>query len=142
MNYARKKTVIFDTSTLIGVFLKPKQLPARVFFHAAEHYRIITSPETKAELVEVVQRDKFDRFRCREERLQQLWHYLGIVEEILPHCLVTDCRDPKDNKFLSLALSAQADFMVSSDDDLLVLNPYHNTTILSVRDYAELHGTE
>lgn len=41
---------------------------------------------------------------------------------------------PKDNKFLELALSAKAKLILSSDLDLLVLNPYqdicdHQSTI-------------
>jgi len=138
MNSARK-TIVFDTSTLLGVILKPKKLPYQVFFHALEHYELVASPETLAELVEVVQRDKFDRFRAREERLQILKFYLDLVTTIEPTLQVTDCRDPKDNKFLSLALSANATLLVSSDDDLLVLHPYRKLSIFTVRQYAEHH---
>jgi hypothetical protein len=43
---------------------------------------------------------------------------------------VTDCRDPKDNKYLELALAAGAETIVSSDDDLLVLHPWRGVRIL------------
>lgn len=138
MNSARK-TIVFDTSTLLGVILKPKKLPYQVFFHALEYYEPVASPETLAELAEVVQRDKFDRFRAREERLQILKLYLDLVTTIEPMIQVADCRDPKDNKFLSLALSANAALLVSSDSDLLVLHPYKNLSIVTVRQYAEQH---
>jgi uncharacterized protein len=134
------KRLVFDTSTLIGVILKPRSLPAEVFYHAARHHYLFASSETLRELIEVIQRDKFDRFRNRDERIKAVSHYLGLVELIKPNIVVTDCRDDKDNKFLSLALSAQADMIVSSDDDLLVLHPYRNIRILTVRQYAEENG--
>jgi putative PIN family toxin of toxin-antitoxin system len=36
--------------------------------------------------------------------------------------LSPSCRDPKDNKFLSLAFAAEADAVVSSDKDLQVMH--------------------
>jgi putative PIN family toxin of toxin-antitoxin system len=132
-----KKYLIFDTSTLIGAILKPKSLPAEVYYHASRKHCLIASSETLKEIMEVVQRDKFDRFRSREERTKALSFYLALVEIVVPTVISTDCRDEKDNKFLSLALSAQADIIVSSDEDLLVLHPYKNTRILTVRQYAE-----
>jgi predicted nucleic acid-binding protein len=45
--------------------------------------------------------------------------------------IVTDCRDPKDNKFLELALSGQATHIVSGDEDLLVVHPFHGILILT-----------
>ena len=90
--------------------------------------------------MEVVQREKFDRFRSPEERAKALSYYLGLVEIIQTTVISIDCRDEKDNKFLSLALSIPADILVSSDDDLLVLNPYKGIRILTVRQYAEENG--
>lgn len=50
---------------------------------------------------------------------------------------VADCRDPKDDKFLALALEAGADCIVSSDEDLLVLNPYHGIPVIRPLDFPE-----
>ncbi|WP_237741288.1 putative toxin-antitoxin system toxin component, PIN family [Geminocystis herdmanii] len=43
---------------------------------------------------------------------------------------ITICRDAKDNKFLELAVSGKADFIITGDQDLLVLNPFENITII------------
>jgi uncharacterized protein len=45
------------------------------------------------------------------------------------------CRDPKDNKFLELAVSGNADFIITGDEDLLVLNTFRNIEIISVNDF-------
>jgi len=47
------------------------------------------------------------------------------------------CRDPRDNKFLALALVCSADAIVSSDEDLLSLNPYRRIPVILARDFLE-----
>jgi uncharacterized protein len=56
----------------------------------------------------------------------------------VPSVRVTDCRDPKDDKYLELALAAAAAFIVSSDDDLIVLHPWRGVSILSPAAYMAL----
>ncbi len=51
---------------------------------------------------------------------------------------VTDCRDPKDDKFLDLALAASAQYIITGDTDLLVLHPYHDIEIITPADFLAL----
>ena len=60
---------------------------------------------------------------------------------IEPTEIITDCRDPKDNKFLELAVASDAQFIVTGDIDLLVLNPYRGITILKSGDFLALELT-
>lgn len=48
------------------------------------------------------------------------------------------CRDPKDDKFLNLASSGAANFIVTGDDDLLILKSYRDIPILNAKDFLEL----
>ena len=48
---------------------------------------------------------------------------------------ISECRDPKDNKFLELAVAGNADCIVTGDKDLLVLNPYCGTKIISPANF-------
>lgn len=50
---------------------------------------------------------------------------------------ITACRDPKDDKFLELAVSGQATCIVSDDDDLLALDPFRGIRILSVDQFLD-----
>jgi putative PIN family toxin of toxin-antitoxin system len=43
---------------------------------------------------------------------------------------VAVCRDPKDDKFLELALNGRADLIISGDADLLVLDQFRNIPII------------
>ena len=51
---------------------------------------------------------------------------------------VVECRDPKDDEYLELALAASAEIIVSSDDDLLVLDPWRGIQILNPAAYLAL----
>jgi putative PIN family toxin of toxin-antitoxin system len=50
---------------------------------------------------------------------------------------IKECRDPKDDKFLELAVSGKADFIISGDGDLRVLNPFRKIKIVSPREFLE-----
>ena len=52
-----------------------------------------------------------------------------------PAVRVNDCRDAKDNKYLELALASGAETIISSDDDLLVLDPWRGVRILRPAAY-------
>jgi predicted nucleic acid-binding protein len=55
-----------------------------------------------------------------------------------PKIVITDCRDPKDNKFLELAISSGASCIISGDKDLLALNPFHDIPIMSAVDFLKV----
>ncbi len=57
-----------------------------------------------------------------------------LIETTTP---VTECRDPKDNKFLELAISAKADVLVSSDVHLLEMHPFRGVQILQLADFKQ-----
>jgi len=48
------------------------------------------------------------------------------------------CRDPKDDKFLEVAVDGRADAIVTGDHDLLELHPFHGIAILTPADYLNL----
>ena len=102
----------------------------------------LASTETIEELVKTIQKNKFNKsFEGREEKRKGLViDYTDLVTVVIITQVSTDCRDPKDNKFLSLALSGGADFIISGDKDLTVLNPYHGVRILTMREYADEVG--
>lgn len=77
-----------------------------------------------------------------EEREYIVIEYAKRVSLVEITIASTDCRDPKDNKFLSLALSGHADIIVSGDSDLLVLHPYNGIQILGVREFVERYKND
>ncbi|WP_459868116.1 putative toxin-antitoxin system toxin component, PIN family [Endothiovibrio diazotrophicus] len=48
---------------------------------------------------------------------------------------MTECRDPKDNKFLELAVAGGASALITGDQDLLALHPFRGIPILAPADF-------
>jgi predicted nucleic acid-binding protein len=46
-------------------------------------------------------------------------------------------RDPKDDKFLEVAINGSADFILSGNSDLLALHPFHEIPIYSPSQFLE-----
>jgi uncharacterized protein len=132
--------VVFDTSTLIGVLTKPEGICSDAMIIGIEQCQLLASDETLAELVSVARREKFDKYTPRAEREYIVIEYAKRVEKIAITQVSSDCPDPKDNKFLSLALSGHADIIVTGDDDLLVLHPYQGIAILSIREFVSRYN--
>ena len=127
--------IVVDASTLVGAVIRPGSVPDQVVHHAFEADEVAVSAATLAELVDVLARPRLGRFvdpDARDEVLALLDVY-GVF--FAPTERVTDCRDPKDDKYLELALASGAETIVSSDVDLIVLNPWRGVRILRPADY-------
>ena len=131
MSFAHKR-VVFDTSTLIGALLFPRSQHAQSFRGVITRHQAVASAETTQELVDVISRPKFDRYRAVADRAEFVRRYAELVEMATVTEIVHDCRDSRDNKVLALALAANASAIISSDDDLLVLNPYRGIEIVDL----------
>jgi uncharacterized protein len=128
---------VFDTNALVSALLLPQSVPGRAFFAASDRGKMLSSHETLAELRDVLERKKFDRYLDRDDRRQfltKLVHeaiFIDVIEEIRA------CRDPKDDKFLELAVSGGATCLVTGDADLLALNPYRGIPIMTPAEFLE-----
>ena len=101
---------------------------------AVEHFDVAASSATLGELADVLKRDKFDRYASKTDRIAKLEAYAQTVLVFDVQLEVTDCKDPKDNKFLALCVTANAKVLVTGDKkDLLVMHPYQNTAVLGLR---------
>jgi putative PIN family toxin of toxin-antitoxin system len=130
--------VVFDASSVIGAALKQDSIPERALLLARSQETICLSTAVESEIRAVLQRPKFHKYisDATRGRILDILGAAALVFEPLDQ--VTDCRDPKDNKYLELALAAGASVIVSSDDDLLVLDPWRGIRILRPVDYVRL----
>ncbi|MEO6813804.1 MAG: putative toxin-antitoxin system toxin component, PIN family [Ginsengibacter sp.] len=126
---------VIDTNTLISAFLFKYSTPRKAFEKAVKKGRVCSSFKTYDEFSEVLLRSKFDKYISPEEKLLALKQFkeLTLFGEISK--TITDCRDPKDNKFLELAVSADASCIITGDKDLLVLHPFRGIPILNAADF-------
>jgi putative PIN family toxin of toxin-antitoxin system len=130
-----------DTSTLIGVLTgKPGGYPAQAVNIAFLWYQRVLSQETRDELERVIRRPALDKYRPLALRLQFFEKYVQGCEMQAVTQQVHDCRDPNDDKFLSLAVSTETPLIVSSDPDLTSMNPYRSIEIITPRAFVERHA--
>jgi putative PIN family toxin of toxin-antitoxin system len=124
---------VVDTSVAVSAVLLPRSVPRQAFDRANEQGRLLISAATIAELDEVLGRPRFDKYVPEQKRLEFLAALIREAELIDVTDVVTDCRDPKDNKFLELAVSGKADRIITGDEDLLVLHPFRGIFVLTPR---------
>jgi len=128
--------VVIDSSTLVSAALRPDSIPDQVLNRAILFNHLFTSTDTLSELERVLAQKKFDRYISRDLRVD----FLRKLRRDSILCMLTSsmleqtvgiCRDRRDNKFLALCLAANADVLVSSDRDLLVLHPWNGIPVLT-----------
>ena len=128
--------VVLDTNVAVSAALLPRSTPRRAFDLVLEYSTFLMSVATLAELNEVLRRPRFDRYLSEEERLAFLAAVLRESEMVVVTAVVSVCRDPKDDKFLELAVSGAATHIISGDDDLLSLHPFRGVAIISPQDFV------
>ena len=121
---------VFDTNTLVSAALFEGGKPGQAFRHALKSGTILLSQPTFEEIDEVLAREKFDDYLTLEERAAFIEALVERSRFTNPTEEVQACRDPDDDKFLELAMSENAECIVSGDADLLVLSPFRGIPIL------------
>lgn len=124
---------VFDTNTLVSALLFENSIPGRAFMRALAQGDILA--ETLAELAEVLKRKKFRRYVTLEGVEVFLTALVKRAVMLEPGGKIEACRDPKDGKFLTLAVAGGATCIVTGDEDLLVLNPFRSVSILSAAEF-------
>lgn len=128
MSFARR--IVVDTGVLVSAAIRPDSVPALALEKALLHFEVCVSEETIAELDTVLMREKFDRYvppqfrRAFIEGFKSQAHLIAVTTE------VSDCSDPKDNKFLALAETCVAELIVASDPHLTDLHPWRGIPIM------------
>lgn len=130
---------VFDTNTVVSAVCFPRSFGRRAFDHALANAVLIACDETLAEFNEVIERPKFDRLLNCTKRLELAAVYARLAMVVQITGALKVCRDPTDDKFLELAAVGKAQYIVTRDKDLLVLDPFGSVRILDAESLvAEL----
>jgi len=133
--------LVVDTNTLLSGSLwqgPPSQVLEAFALHKAE---LVLSPDLLAEFAEVLARPGFAaRIAARGTTAKELARKLAeevtiVAPAQLP--LPAELRDPKDLPVLACAVAAQADAIVSGDEDLLTLKSFRGIPIVNARQALE-----
>jgi uncharacterized protein len=127
--------LVLDANVIVSSVLSAQGKARQAFDLAIATGIVLMSDDTFAELSEVLLRSKFDKYSNRAKRETFLDELLGLVEFVEITVQIDECRDPKDNKYLELAMSGKADSIVTGDEDLLVLHPFRQIPIVSIQTF-------
>lgn len=127
---------VLDANVIVSGLLFPRSLPGQAFTEARTRGNMLLSDDTVQELVAVFRRAKFDRYILSEERDRLLGALVREAMHVVPTERISLSRDPKDDKWLELAVAGNADYLVTGDDDLLVLDGYRGIKITTPADFV------
>lgn len=122
---------VVDTNVLISALLFNNSVPFRAIELAEKQGIILYSEATLNELEQVLNRKKFNKYLSLEDRQVFLLKFITASELVSITEKIAVCRDEKDHKFLELAVSGNANVIVTGDLDLLVLNPFQSVEIVT-----------
>lgn len=126
---------VVDTNVLVSSILIRKSSSDAALKKARSLGKLLFSEATFQELQTVLNRAKFDKYvslTIRSEfmfRLKLESELIEIIEQ------VNLCRDTKDNQFLEVAMNGNADYLITGDQDLLVLRPFQEIQIMTVQEF-------
>ncbi len=127
---------VFDNNVLVSAALLTG-VPRKAFDKLLDNGIVLVSVPVLLELADVLNRPKFDKYVTHDERMRFTVSFLKVAEMIEVRETIKVCRDPKDDKLLELAVSGNADFLVTGDKDWLVLNPFRGVEIITPGEFLE-----
>jgi putative PIN family toxin of toxin-antitoxin system len=123
--------LVLDSNVLISAALSPAGAPAQLFDYLREQRSILLFSEpTVSDIRSSLLRSRFDRYVSQANRIRFLAEIVAVSEVVGSTGSVMGCRDRDDDKILETALNGHAQMIVSGDQDLLVLNPWHGIPVL------------
>lgn len=132
----KKNRIIIDTNLWIS-FLLSKQFSFLDELLTKQSVQLVFSQELLSEFLDVVNRPKLKKY-FSDESVEMV---LELIDQYAEFVVVTSsvdvCRDLKDNFLLSLAKDGSVDFLITGDQDLLVIESFVNTEILTISEFEQ-----
>jgi len=132
------RRIVIDTNVYVSRLLREASVPGQAVGRAWREATTLVSVATLEELRAVLRRRKLARYlqpAKLEPFLTQVWEIALHVPNPPP---ILACRDPRDDKFLEVAVHGRADLIVTGDADLLALSPFRGIAILTPAAYLEM----
>jgi putative PIN family toxin of toxin-antitoxin system len=134
----KKIRIILDTNWYVSATINKNSRRTLYQLLTNKNLIILFCDEILKEYQQVIGRDKFKKII----KTKQVSRFMNLVlSQIEKVKLVTDLegsRDPKDNFLLSLSFDSNADYLITGDTDLLILQATGVTKIVTLHDFLEI----
>lgn len=137
---------MIDANLLVSFLLtSSSSSPVVAILNAAiaGRFRMLVASETIDEARYTTAKKPYLAARISARDVETLLRTLRSIADILPNLtgpIPVVCRDPKDDYLLAHAVRAGADYLVTGDDDLLVLGSHSGVEIVSPSAFVERLG--
>jgi putative PIN family toxin of toxin-antitoxin system len=132
----RSKKIVLDTNLWLS-FLISKKFDAIDNLINCGKIKLVFSSELIEEFVTVAKRPKFNKY-FTDSDLQDLIRRFDLYGKLVKVKIsVSECRDKKDDFLLNLAIESKADYLVTGDNDLLILKKIKKTIICTWSEFLE-----
>lgn len=128
---------VFDTNVLIAAFLTEGLCSGLMIRARKQAFSLVLCDDIISEFESILRKkfkitsaDVFEISAIVSEAASEIIHGLSPVPNI--------CRDPNDNMIIACAVDAHADYIVTGDEDLLILRKYKNIVIINPRNFEAL----
>lgn len=128
---------VFDTNVLIAAFLTEGLCSGLMIRARKQPFSLVLCEDIISEFESILRKkfkitsaDVSEISAIVSEAASEIIHDLSPVPNI--------CRDPNDNMIIACAVDAQADYIVTGDEDLLILKKYKDIIILNPRNFEAL----
>ena len=127
----KSERFVIDTNVLVSAAIFPSSVPGQALDKAVRSGKLLMSTATFSEFEKTLKKKKLRKYLSPAS----VNNFLDKLERLIetPDSLpdITACRDPKDDKFLALAVGGKASCIITGDEDLLVLHPFKGIPIIS-----------
>jgi len=133
--------IVLDTNVLVSALIS-NGIPSQIITELVLPKRVLVclSDSVLSEYVEVLNRDKFSRFAEFKTKAEIV---IARIQEIAvmysPEITIDILSDGSDNKFLELAVTANADYIVTGNTRHFTISEIENTKIVTPTEYWEIN---
>ena len=131
---------IVGTNILIRALIKPQGTVGPVLTRLRDgDYTLLYAEPLLDELVAKLALPRIrDKYHLTDEDVEAVLALILLRgEPVVPQRRITACRDPKDNVVLEVAVAGEADYIVTGDNDLLVLHPFEGVPIVGPAEFLK-----
>ncbi|WP_028295348.1 putative toxin-antitoxin system toxin component, PIN family [Olivibacter sitiensis] len=133
----RPANIIVDTNLWISFIISKKYHLLDILLYT-NMVRILFSFELIEEIEATINKPKLRKYFTGDALTDMLEAFDAFIDIVTVKSDVIICRDPKDNFLLALAKDGKADYLLTGDKDLLDIEKFGRTKILTLTDFLDL----
>ncbi|MCL4415209.1 MAG: putative toxin-antitoxin system toxin component, PIN family [Actinobacteria bacterium] len=127
--------IVLDTNVIVAAFVA-RGLSNAVFELCLDRFEVIISKFIINETSKILK----DKIKIPEERITEIIEFLKESCRMATYESLSQrvCRDKNDDEILALAKDSKSKYIITGDQDLLVLNKFEDIKIVSPRQLWEI----